>query len=145
MHVVRAPQQPHRRRTASSATQRRRALDLEAGELQPQLRRLVDGLEQVLVVMRDLVRRLLQRQQLVGAQVALVVASPRRPAGSGVLRSSIVVERSVVAAASACCATGSASATRPRAAAGAGWRGSRSDRRDSRASGCRRALRRSAG
>ena len=56
-----------------------RALDLEGGELQPQLRRLVHGREQQLVAMAHLGRRLLQREQLVRPEVALVVA--RAPAG----------------------------------------------------------------
>src|SRR5207248_5941817 len=51
----------------------RRRFDLEAGELQPKLRRLVDGLEEQLVAMDHLLRRLLQGEELIGAQVALVV------------------------------------------------------------------------
>ena len=53
--------------------QPRRLLHLRPAELQPQLRGLVDGLEEQLVAVRPLLRRLLQREQLVGAQVALVV------------------------------------------------------------------------
>src|SRR5262249_60025892 len=55
-------------------------LDLRRRELQPELRRLVHGLEEELVGMRALLGRLLQGEQLVRAQVALVVgcALPRQ-------------------------------------------------------------------
>ena len=55
----------------------RRQLGLAPGELQPELRRLVHGLEEQLVVVGALVLRLLQREQLVGAEVALVVRGAR--------------------------------------------------------------------
>ena len=58
MHVVRPPEQPDRRRDGVAGEQRRRALELRARQLQPELGRLVDGLEQVLVVMHDLVAAL---------------------------------------------------------------------------------------
>src|SRR5207237_299636 len=51
--------------------------DLECRELQPELGGLVDGLEEQLVRMHALLLRLLQREQVVGAQVALVVGCPR--------------------------------------------------------------------
>ena len=57
-----------------SSSSPRRLLDLGPGQLQPQLGGLVDGLEEELVAVRPLLRRLLQGEQLVGAQVALVVA-----------------------------------------------------------------------
>ncbi len=57
-------------------------LDLLAGQLQPELRGLVRRLEEQLVVVRALLRRLLECEQLVGAQVPLVVACTLRPAGS---------------------------------------------------------------
>ena len=74
-----------RRRSRSAAATSRAprcaaaVCDLLGRELQPELRGLVDGLEEELVVVRPLLRRLLEREQLVGAQVALVVA--RRVAG----------------------------------------------------------------
>src|SRR4029453_16121880 len=43
-------------------------------ELQPELRRLMRRLEQQLVMVRTLLRGLLEREQLVGAKVALVIA-----------------------------------------------------------------------
>jgi hypothetical protein len=71
--VVRASQQAggvgHLRRF----DERDRLLDLSTRELQPQLGGLMDGLKEVLVAMRDLLRGLLKRQQFVGAEVALVV------------------------------------------------------------------------
>ena len=42
--------------------------------LQPQLRRLVDGLEEELVAVHPLVGPLLEREELVGAEIALIVA-----------------------------------------------------------------------
>ena len=51
-----------------------RHLDLLAGQLQPELRGLVRRLEEELVVVRAVLRRLLECEQLVGAQVPLVVA-----------------------------------------------------------------------
>src|SRR6185503_5166392 len=52
----------------------RRLLDVARGELQPELRRLVDDLEEELVAVHPLVRPLLQCQQLVRPDVSLVVA-----------------------------------------------------------------------
>ena len=75
---------PARSRAATSA---RRLLDLDPCELQPQLRRLVHGLEQQLVAVHPFVRRLLQREQLVRAEIALVVGPARRPGASGYRRS----------------------------------------------------------
>jgi hypothetical protein len=49
------------------------ALELLPRELQPQLRGLVDGREQQLVTVDALVCGLLLRQQLIGAQIPLVV------------------------------------------------------------------------
>src|SRR5919201_130085 len=69
----RAPQQTKRGGDVSVAHVLRRALDLGRRKLQPQLGRLVDGLEQELVRMHLLGGRLLQGEQLVGAEVALVV------------------------------------------------------------------------
>src|SRR5437870_2835327 len=56
-----------------------RALDFRRPELQPELGRLVHGLEEELVRMRPLLRRFLQRKQLVRAEIALVVGCA--PAG----------------------------------------------------------------
>ena len=89
---VRPAEQPQRRSELAALELPRGELRLLRGELQPQLRGLVDGLEQELVVVRPLLRPLLQPEQLVGAEVALVVACafarqdgcecPRRPRGS---------------------------------------------------------------
>jgi hypothetical protein len=77
-HVVeaaeRAAQQPLGRLQLACLDQPGRLLGLGPGELQPQLGGLVDGLEEQLVAVRLLARALLQGEQLVGAQVALVVA-----------------------------------------------------------------------
>jgi hypothetical protein len=70
----RAPQQPERRGNLAVLQMARRGLDVVPRELQPELGRLVDGLEEELVAVHPLVRRLLQREQLVGVQVPLVVA-----------------------------------------------------------------------
>ena len=56
---------------------RGRPRDLGRPELQPELRGLVHGLEQQLVRVRLLLGRLLQGEQLVRAQVALVVRRAR--------------------------------------------------------------------
>ncbi len=48
-------------------------VELHARQLEPELGRLMDRLEQVLVAMHHFRRRLLQRQELVGPEVALVV------------------------------------------------------------------------
>src|SRR5205085_8120616 len=69
----RTAQQTQRGRYLPVAHVTRRALDLRRRELQPELRRLVHRLEEQLVRMGLLVRRLLQREQLVRAQVTLVV------------------------------------------------------------------------
>jgi hypothetical protein len=76
---VRAAQEPVRGGEVACVDQARRFLGLDPRMLQPELRRLVDGLEEELVTVRPLVRPLLERKQLVGAQVALVVAA----AGAG--------------------------------------------------------------
>ena len=57
----------------------RRLVHVARRELQPQLRRLVHDLEQELVAVDPFVRALLEREQLLGVQVPLVVA--RRIAG----------------------------------------------------------------
>src|SRR5688500_19698400 len=49
-------------------------LGLVPGEPQPELRRLMDRLEEQLVVVGPLLRRLLQREQFVRPEIALVVA-----------------------------------------------------------------------
>ena len=69
-----ATQQADRRAELSILEQRRCLLDFVPGELQPQLRGLVDGREEELVAVSRLLGLRLQREQLVGAQVALVVA-----------------------------------------------------------------------
>jgi len=51
-----------------------RALDLVPPELEPELGRLVHGLEEQLVAVRAVLRLLLQREQLLGVEVTLVVA-----------------------------------------------------------------------
>ena len=72
--VARAAEQPKRGGEVVRAQLLRRRLDLEARELEPELRRLVHRLEEELVAVRHLLGRLLQREQLVGAQIPLVVA-----------------------------------------------------------------------
>jgi hypothetical protein len=85
--LVGATQQAQRRGELVRGHPVGRLGDLGDGELQPQLGRLVDGLEQELVAMRPLVGTLLEREQLVGAQVPLVVARSRaREDGSQLLR-----------------------------------------------------------
>jgi hypothetical protein len=76
----RASQQTDRAAEVALPDQLRGAFDLPAPVLQPELRRLVHGLEEQLVAVRHLLRCPLQRQQFVGAQVALVVAAavPRK-------------------------------------------------------------------
>src|SRR3954453_11698068 len=74
----RPPQQPQRRSELAALDQAGRLLDLVPGKLQPELGSLVDGLEEELVAVGPLALALLQRQQLLRAQVALVVAR-RRP------------------------------------------------------------------
>ena len=71
---TRPPQQPVRRREVARANEPRRLLDLVPRVLQPELGRLVDHLEEQLVTVHPFVRLLLEREQLVGAEVALVVA-----------------------------------------------------------------------
>jgi hypothetical protein len=77
-----APQQPDRRRAVAVTQARGRALDLEARELEPELRGLMHRLEQELVAVNLFLRRLLQREQLVGAEVPLVV-TPALPGQDG--------------------------------------------------------------
>ena len=69
-----AAEQPERRRELAVADVRGRPLHLGRRQLQPQLGRLVDGLEEQLVAVHPLVGALLEREELVGAEVALVVA-----------------------------------------------------------------------
>jgi hypothetical protein len=86
-HVERLGDDPKAEDAATEEAERRhddaapqvlgRELDLLGGELQPELGRLVDGLEEELVVVRPLFRCLLEREQLVRAQVPLVVARAR--------------------------------------------------------------------
>ena len=71
--VARATEQPQRRGDLVSVQMLRRRLDLEAAELEPELRRLVHGLEEQLVGMGLLLGRLLEREQVVRPQVPLVV------------------------------------------------------------------------
>ena len=73
---VRAPQQPLRGGEVARLDQPRRLLHLRPRVLEPQLRRLVHGLEEELVTVDPFVGRLLQREQRVRPQVALVVALP---------------------------------------------------------------------
>ena len=74
---ISAAEQAQRSGDFSVLQQARRRLDLEPRELQPELRALVDGHEEQLVAVRELVRRLLEGEQLVRPQVALVVACAR--------------------------------------------------------------------
>ena len=71
---VGAAQQAGRSPEVAAPDEPRRLLDLVPGELEPELRGLVHGLEQKLVAVHPLVGGLLEREQLVGAQIALVVA-----------------------------------------------------------------------
>ncbi len=73
----RAPEQAKRRRDVPALHVAGGDLDLLRGELQPELRRLVRDLEEELVVVGALFSRLLEREQLVGAEVPLVVARSR--------------------------------------------------------------------
>src|SRR5581483_6608095 len=85
-HVERVRDQPEAEHRAAEQAERRseltvldvgrRDLDLLGRELQPELGRLVRDLEEELVVVGPLVGSLLERDQLVGSQVALVVARP---------------------------------------------------------------------
>ena len=59
--VARAPQQSRRGRGLVAIDQRRSRLNLEARQLQPNLRRSMNRLEEVLVAMDDFRGRLLQR------------------------------------------------------------------------------------
>src|SRR6185503_7013254 len=81
----RAAEQADRRRQLARANVLGGQLAFRPRELEPQLRGLVDGLEEQLVVVRALVLGLLQREQLVGAEVALVVRSARRGKDRGEL------------------------------------------------------------
>ena len=72
-----AAQQPDRGGERRRADQARRLGDLGRRELEPELRGLVDRLEQQLVAVRPFLGRLLEREQLVGAEVALVVGAAR--------------------------------------------------------------------
>src|SRR5580765_4495297 len=74
-----APQETVRGREVLRLDEPGRLLGLDPGVLQPELGGLMDGLEEQLIAVSPLVRALLQREQLVGSQIALVVA--RRRAG----------------------------------------------------------------
>jgi hypothetical protein len=67
-------QQPQGRRDLSRLQVLGRRLDVVPRELEPQLRRLVHRLEEELVTVNPLVRGLLQPEQRVRVEVALVVA-----------------------------------------------------------------------
>ena len=69
-----APQEPLGRGQIASLDERRRLFGFRPGELQPELRSLMDGLEEQLVPVRLLLGPLLQREQFIGAQIPLVVA-----------------------------------------------------------------------
>jgi hypothetical protein len=69
----RTAQQPQRGGVFAGLQVDGRAGNLGRPELEPELRGLVDGLEEELVRMCSLIGRLLQREQLVRAQVALVI------------------------------------------------------------------------
>jgi len=73
--LVRALQQAKRRCDLAALEEPRRFLDLVPAELEPDLRRLVDGLEEELVPVDPLVGRLLQREERIGAEIPLVIAS----------------------------------------------------------------------
>ena len=93
MRAAQEPLAPARSRRARSGASPPRP---PSGELQPELGRLVDGLEQQLVAVRPLVGPLLERQQLVRAQVALVVARTPRRRRTGVRPRSGSVTRTLV-------------------------------------------------
>lgn len=71
--LVRAPQQPDGAGHSLGREQRRRLVDLEAREFQPQLGRLMDRLKEMLVAVHDIRGRFLQREEFLRAQVSLVV------------------------------------------------------------------------
>src|SRR5919108_739304 len=71
---ARAAEEPERRRDLVRAQVCRGRLDLGRGELEPQLGGLVHGLEEELVTVHLLLGCLLEREQRIGAEVALVVA-----------------------------------------------------------------------
>src|SRR5262245_12578558 len=73
---TRPAEQPSRAGEVALLDEPRRLLGLVPGVLEPELRRLVDGLKKQLVAVRPLVGGLLQREQLVRAEVTLVVARP---------------------------------------------------------------------
>src|ERR687898_425166 len=75
--VVRSTQQPQGAGELPVPEQADGGLDLEARELQPELRRLVHGHEQELVSVHELVGGLLEGEQLVRPEVPLVVAGGR--------------------------------------------------------------------
>src|SRR5262249_23690258 len=89
----RAAQRPDRRTEVAVADLGSRRLDLRRAELQPQLGRLVCDLEQELVVVVSFVLGLLQRKQLVGAEVPLVIAR----AGAREDRAEVVLEAGLLA------------------------------------------------
>src|SRR5882724_412643 len=72
----RAPEEPQCRPTLACTKMHGSPRDLRGAQLEPQLRRLVHRLEQQLVRVDLLVWRLLQREELVRPQVALVVRRP---------------------------------------------------------------------
>ena len=70
-----APHQPDRADDVVFADARRGRRDLFARQFEPELRRLMDGLEEQLVAMAPLRGRLLQGEELVGPQVTLVISA----------------------------------------------------------------------
>ena len=99
LHAVdRAPQQPDRVGEVAVGHALRRRLDLEPAQLQPELRRLVDGLEEQLVAVHHLLGVLLEREQVVGAQVALVVAAAAAAGGSAWCSPRCAIARSILRA-----------------------------------------------
>jgi hypothetical protein len=75
--IARAPQQSHRPPHIVTIDPLGGGLHFRARKLQPELRDLMDRLEQQFVAMGHRLERFLQRQQLVGPKVALVVGSGR--------------------------------------------------------------------
>ena len=78
----RPPELPRRLGDVACFGEPRGLLDVARRELQPELRRLMDDLEEELVAVHPLARALLEPEQLFGVEVALVVGRARRPGGS---------------------------------------------------------------
>ena len=72
---ARPPQQAQRAAEIVLVDERRCRRGVAAGELEPELGGLVHDLEQQLVAVDPLVRALLEGQQLLGVEIALVVAA----------------------------------------------------------------------